>query len=89
MASSEETPLWFPGLHCAWLSHGATGAPCGECSYCLANAEIKRLRRAGNTLADHMAGLLADTHEKRYTDDGGCRGCYDALEAWRSTQPNP
>ena len=41
---SEETPFWFPGLHCAMHGYGATEPPCGECAYCLANAEIKSLR---------------------------------------------
>ena len=37
-------------------------------------------------LADHLRGLLADTHERRYTDDGGCGGCYDALAAYEAAR---
>ena len=36
---------WYP-LHCCWLSHGEAKPRCGECSYCLANQEIERLRAA-------------------------------------------
>ena len=36
-------PDWFP-LHCCLLSHGEAKPPCGECAYCLANAEIAHLR---------------------------------------------
>jgi hypothetical protein len=34
---------WLPIL-CAYQSHGSTEPHCGECAYCLANAETARLR---------------------------------------------
>lgn len=43
-------------------------------------------RNLCDQLADHLRGLLADTHERRYTDDGGCGGCYDALAAYEAAR---
>jgi hypothetical protein len=43
---------WFP-LHCCW--NDPIKPPCEECAYCLANAEIERLR-AG--VADALAEAL-------------------------------
>lgn len=51
---------WFP-LHCAYQSHGSTAPHCGECAYCLANAEIVRLRR-----------IITDVHISVETATGEC-----------------
>ena len=31
-------------LHCVWLPHGSTAPRCGDCTHCLAVAEVDRLR---------------------------------------------
>ncbi len=47
-------------------------------------AENARLRATGNELADHLDGWSIEQFEERYTKEGPCAGCYEAVVAWRA-----
>ena len=52
-----------------------------------AESALRVERRLAARLFDHLAGLLANTHDERYTDKGGCRVCYDVVEQYRQLHP--
>jgi predicted RNase H-like nuclease (RuvC/YqgF family) len=46
-------------LHCAYREHGSKDN-CGQCTFCLAKAEIKRLQESSNRWQATAAGLSQD-----------------------------
>jgi len=47
-------------------------------------AERDRLAIAGNNLAAHLNQLNTEQYDRRYTADGPCSGCYDAVIEWNA-----
>lgn len=75
---------WFP-LHCCW--NDPIKPPCEECAYCLANAEIERLRAAIDAFItevdDHHTPEWASEQAKANGKEPWCCGwCGPADGGW-------
>ena len=67
-------------LGCALVSHGSAEQSCGECAYCLAAAEIERLR----AVLDAVDVVLAEVgnHHRPNSDGRGCWWCGPGDGSW-------
>jgi len=72
-------------LGCALVSHGSAEQSCGECAYCLAAAEIERLRAEAWALAQDLAFMTAEVDKfagenyEQYCEIERLRAAGDAL----------